>query len=1067
MAHEAARRGRAAELPARSAGRAARSAPRGRHRVAPRPPARRPRPAGGRRERRRQHRARRAARASATSWPCSTTFAADPQARALFLFPTKALAQDQARKLDRLPACRASCRPSTTATRRRTSAPLLRRTATILLSNPDMLHVGILPGHERWAEFLHHLRYVVLDEAHVYRGVFGSHVAQVVRRLRRLCAPVRLATRASCSPRRPSPTRRSSPSGSSALPFAAVDEDQAPRPERTVVLLEPAARGPRRAASAAAPSPRPATSTAECVLAGARVIAFAPTRKAAELVYGHVRRRLEDRDAAAARPSACSPTAPATRRSSGATSSGACSPTSSTPSSPRRRSSWASTSAASTSRSSPASPARSPACASAGDGPAGPGTAAPCWWPARTPSTSTSCASPSASWAAASRRRSSTCTTRTSAAPHLEAAAYERPLTPHDEALLRRAGPAAGRAAGAGRPAAAARATAWSGPGRTPPPPSVGLRTAEQRAVRHRRGARSGEVIGTVERERVFRFAHPGAVYLHLGRSYLVQRLDLEARTVLVDDFDGGYYTQAKTDKNVLVAGQADSRALPGAALFFGELEVTEQVIAYQKRDMTDGHVIDTTTLDLPEQAFTTQAFWLAVPQPMLDGALGRRLGRDRRARRPPAPCTPPSTRSSPCCRCTPCATAGTSAASAPPGTGRPTRRASSSTTATPAASACRAAATTPSRASPPTRAHARRRVPLRERLPQLRAEPQVRQPQRAAEQGRRGGACCAPCWRPGSRPHPCAHAAPPAIGSGTQPRRTACPHDITIETLDPADIELVGPLWKQLHGPRRRAAGRARPGAARPTSPGSSSARRCCASWRAKRSCSSRARTARVVGLRLRLHRGPRPRLVHRRQARRARDPLRRPRPSAATASAGALLDAVDAELERRGVEDVEIGVDTGNAGRRAPLRAAAATAPTSTSSTARRAARPWACLRARPRTGRPGAAASRRPAPRRTHERAEVRQRDRRQPRDAGAGREGRGARRAPRGARLHRGLRRPRGRHGGRRARRQAQGRRLDRHPAGGRSPARRPRPHLHRLQRHRATRATSAWSPAATW
>ncbi len=66
--------------------------------------------------------------------------------------------------------------------------PLLRRSATILLTNPDMLHVGILPGHERWAEFLHQLRYVVLDEAHVYRGVFGSHVAQVVRRLRRLCA---------------------------------------------------------------------------------------------------------------------------------------------------------------------------------------------------------------------------------------------------------------------------------------------------------------------------------------------------------------------------------------------------------------------------------------------------------------------------------------------------------------------------------------------------------------------------------------------------------------------------------------------------------------------------------------------------------------------------------------------------------------------------------------------------------------------------------------------------------------------------------------------------------------
>ena len=108
-------------------------------------------------------------------------------------------------------------------------------------------------------------------------------------------APSTAATRSSCSPRRPSPTRRRSPRSSSALPFTAVDEDQAPRPERTVVFWNPPlvdpARGERRSALAEA-----SYVTAESVLAGARVIAFAPTRKAAELVYGHVRRRLEDRD---------------------------------------------------------------------------------------------------------------------------------------------------------------------------------------------------------------------------------------------------------------------------------------------------------------------------------------------------------------------------------------------------------------------------------------------------------------------------------------------------------------------------------------------------------------------------------------------------------------------------------------------------------------------------------------------------------------------------------------------------------------------------------------------------
>ena len=220
------------------------------------------------------------------------TFSTDPQARALFLFPTKALAQDQARKLNRfrVPGVVPAIYDGDTPQDQR---PLLRRTATILLSNPDMLHVGILPGHERWAEFLHQLRYVVLDEAHVYRGVFGSHVAQVVRRLRRLCRtygsdPRFVLTSATIANAKVFAERLVG------APFEVVDEDQAPRPERTVVLwnppLEDPAAGVRRSALAEA-----SYVTAECVLAGARVITFAPTRKAAELVYGHVRRRLEDR----------------------------------------------------------------------------------------------------------------------------------------------------------------------------------------------------------------------------------------------------------------------------------------------------------------------------------------------------------------------------------------------------------------------------------------------------------------------------------------------------------------------------------------------------------------------------------------------------------------------------------------------------------------------------------------------------------------------------------------------------------------------------------------------------
>ena len=557
-------------------------------------------------------------------------YAHDPQSRALLLFPTKALAQDQARKLaalrlDRAPAG-AGLRPAVpaiydgdTPTDVRAG---IRRTATILLSNPDMLHLGILPGHERWAEFLHHLRFVVLDEAHVYRGVFGSHVAQVVRRLRRLCAhyggdPLFVLTSATIAEPQAFAERLVG------LPFAAVDEDQAPRPERTIVFwnppLEDPAAGTRRSALAEA-----SYVTAESVLAGARVIAFAPTRKAAELVYGHVRRRLEDRDPGGAagrvQPYRAGYT-PQQRRDIerrlfaheldavvatqalelgidvGSLDVSLVTGFPGTVTSLRQR--WG-------------------RAGRKGHGWAVlvAGQDALDQYFMREPEL------------LLSRRVEEAIIDLHNpqiSARHLEAAAYELPLTPADETWYGEQGMfQAQRLADAGRLRRRADGLVWSLP--HSPTAETSLRTAgnDMFVIVERR---SGELIGTVERERVFRFSHPGAVYLHLGRTYLVTHLDLDGRTVLVEDFDGTYYTQAKVDKNVLVAGQSDLRALPGAPLFFGEIQVTEQVIAYQRRDLTDQHVIDTTSLDLPEQTFTTQAFWIAVPAASLDAALGPLAG--------------------------------------------------------------------------------------------------------------------------------------------------------------------------------------------------------------------------------------------------------------------------------------------------------------------------------------------------------------------------------------------------------------------------------------------------------
>src|SRR6187455_2762442 len=121
----------------------------------------------------------------AFNMPVLDAIARDPKARAIYLYPTKALAQDQARKLAEIAP--GSLRPAIyDGDTPREERPAIRRNANLILTNPDMLHVGVLPNHRNWGDVLANLRFVVVDEAHVYRGVFGSHVANVLRRLRRL-----------------------------------------------------------------------------------------------------------------------------------------------------------------------------------------------------------------------------------------------------------------------------------------------------------------------------------------------------------------------------------------------------------------------------------------------------------------------------------------------------------------------------------------------------------------------------------------------------------------------------------------------------------------------------------------------------------------------------------------------------------------------------------------------------------------------------------------------------------------------------------------------------------------
>ncbi|MBW3592899.1 MAG: DEAD/DEAH box helicase, partial [Actinobacteria bacterium] len=214
--------------------------------------------------------------------PVLHALAADPKLRALYLYPTKALAQDQARTLGAvgLPRLRQAIYDGDTESERRWQ---IRKWANVILTNPDMLHVGVLPHHDRWGDVLQNLRYVVVDEAHVYRGVFGSHVGNVLRRLRRAAAiygadPQFLLASATIA--NPGEQARAL----LGVDVTVIDGDGAPRAERTVAFWNPPLLDEELGVRASALGDG-ARILADLVSRDLRTICFAKSRKAAELIH--------------------------------------------------------------------------------------------------------------------------------------------------------------------------------------------------------------------------------------------------------------------------------------------------------------------------------------------------------------------------------------------------------------------------------------------------------------------------------------------------------------------------------------------------------------------------------------------------------------------------------------------------------------------------------------------------------------------------------------------------------------------------------------------------------------
>ncbi|MDA0798278.1 MAG: DEAD/DEAH box helicase [Chloroflexi bacterium] len=555
--------------------------------------------------------------------PIAQAFLTDSTSKALFLFPTKALAQDQLRGLQELlpPKLegKAAIFDGDTPSSER---PSVRRSARAVLTNPDMLHYGMLPNHRAWNRLWPSLKYVVIDEAHVYRGIFGSHVANVLRRLRRLCAhygsdPQFILSSATIA------NAGELAEGLIGRPAEVIAEDGAPHGPKHFVFWDPPIIDEERGTRASAGSGT--SRLLEMLLKrDARTLAFVRTRRQAELVFIAVRDRLRLDNAPLAervRPYRASYLAEDRREVERGLLDG-------------QLLGVVATNALELS-------------IDIGDLDATlitgyPGSIASTWQQAGRSGRS---GQGSLSVLVAQDNPLDQYLMRHPdfffgrpheharirpenpyvLDPHLLCAAYEMPLSEKDAALY-----------GDGFAAHVARLTdegslnerngKWFiSPSVEYPAQDVNIRSASHTqylAVE----SQSGRVLEHLDESAAFSQLHPGAVYLHQGESYIVENLDLTAGVAYLTTTDVPYYTESRDVTDIRIVETKASKTLNGAVVHVGEVEVSRQVIGYRKRGFYSADAKDEDLgdelLDLPTRVFRTVAFWFDLPAITFNRAL-------------------------------------------------------------------------------------------------------------------------------------------------------------------------------------------------------------------------------------------------------------------------------------------------------------------------------------------------------------------------------------------------------------------------------------------------------------
>ena len=530
----------------------------------------------------------------------------DRSACALYLFPTKALAQDQLRNLKELG--REIERIGVGIYDGDTPPPerrRIRRSARLIFSNPDMLHFGILPNHRSWARFLGNLKFVVVDEVHVYRGVFGSHVANVLRRLRRLCRLYGSSPQfICCSATIANPAEHAE--RLVGLPFLPVTEDTAPRGKRYFVFWNPRESG-------RSPYYEAAVIFAKLIREHLRSLLFVRSRRLAELIYRYARKELsEEGDGALASRIASyrGGYLPEERREIerglfggellGVVATNALE-----------------------------------LGIDIGDLDASilagyPGSISSTWQQVgRSGRRNEEALSvliatddpldqylvrhPEEFFEKPFEHALSDPSNPYILKPHLLCAAWEYPLGSEDEEFFGKEMRELCSELESQGLLQFRKGRFFPSPQIPPPAQHISIRSASGRPFRLVERD-SGALLEILDAETALRELYPGAIYLHRDETYLIEELDLANGTAYASRAQVDYYTQPRiiTDINVLEVKR--EKQVGSSLVAFGKVEVTERIIGFRKRQIFTEKIIGEEFLDLPPQIFHTCAFWFTVP---------------------------------------------------------------------------------------------------------------------------------------------------------------------------------------------------------------------------------------------------------------------------------------------------------------------------------------------------------------------------------------------------------------------------------------------------------------------